>query len=267
MKILFACGAAAMLAGCPAHGGGVRPYPEPKVADIVAKVAARRAALVSFTGASKMDYRLGNDRIKGDVLVMGEPGAHVRFLAQSPAGGSPIAEMACDGQSFAFIDNQHNCQLAGPCDAMSIAQFLHVALEPDDFVAIALGTPPLLDGATGTVTWDAKAGHENVELASAAGKESLVMDLTGGKADVLSAKRMTPDGALVWSVQNKDFTDVKDEAGKTFRVPMRAALQSPADKADLVVEWGDRKYNKQLSPDGWKITIPADLPRCGQPKP
>ena len=49
-----------------------------------------------------MDYWLGNQRAKGEVLVMGKPGAKVRFAALSPAGGSTIAEMACDGTSFAL---------------------------------------------------------------------------------------------------------------------------------------------------------------------
>lgn len=265
MKLLLVGAAAVLACGCPGHGGntGTRPYAEPKVADIVAKVSARRAALASFTGASKMDYWLGDQRMKGDVLVMGEPGRHVHFLAQSPAGGAALAEMVCDGQEFAFVDNQHECVLTGPCDARSIAQFLRVALEPEDFVAIAVGTPPLLDGATGTVTWDAKTGHELVELANAVGKESLVVDMRDGKLDVVSIKRTTPTGELVWSVDNKDFTDVKDENGKAFRVPMRAELKSPQDKADLIVEWGDRKFNKQLPAAGWKLELPAGLPTCG----
>src|SRR5690606_38090080 len=116
--------------------------------------------MTSFRGNSTMDYWLSGQRAKGDVLVMGTVGKRVRFAALSPAGGSTIAEMACDGENFVYLDYQNNCALTGPCDARSIATFFAIELEPDDFLHLALGTPPTLDNATGTVTWDGSKGVE-----------------------------------------------------------------------------------------------------------
>src|SRR4051812_12276139 len=110
MRIPLAAVIGFTLAGCPSHGY-VRTYPEPKIVDVVARFAKQRAALSSFSGQSVMEYWLGKDRVKGDVLVMGKPGAHVRFAALSPAGSSTLAEMACDGTNFAYLDLQKNCQL------------------------------------------------------------------------------------------------------------------------------------------------------------
>ncbi|MBL0214771.1 MAG: hypothetical protein IPQ07_12910, partial [Myxococcales bacterium] len=51
---------------------------------------------------------------------------------------------ACDGQNFAYVDKQNNCQLSGPCDRRSdrIAA-LRLELEPEDFIYLALGTVPV----------------------------------------------------------------------------------------------------------------------------
>lgn len=263
MRTSFVFAAILLATGCPGHGY-VRDYPAPSVADVIAKLNAQRAALSAFTGRAVMDYWIGKDRAKGDVLVMGEPGARVHFAALSPAGDATIAEMVCDGTEFHFVDTQHNCQLAGPCDVASIAQFLRVPLEPDDFVTLALGNTPVLADAKGTVTWDAKTGHELVELVGATGKQSIVLDLRAGKLDVVASTRKTLDDKLVWSIENREFQTVKDDGGVDRRVPTKSRLQSPGDRADLIVEWGDRKLNKRMPASSYVLSIAPGTATCGQ---
>src|SRR5690349_24979053 len=86
------------------------------VAQIVDNTAKARADLTSFRGDSTMDYWLSGQRAKGEVLVMGTTGKKVRFAALSPAGGATLAEMACDGTNFVYVDYQNNCSLTGPCE-------------------------------------------------------------------------------------------------------------------------------------------------------
>ena len=60
------------VAGC-SHGDVPRPAgPEPTVEEIVSHLGQARDELRSFTGSAVMEYWLGNDRFKGDVLAMGE---------------------------------------------------------------------------------------------------------------------------------------------------------------------------------------------------
>src|SRR5690349_4556474 len=156
---VFAPAAALLLAtGCP-HGDTPKPSgPAPTAAELVDRLARARGELRSFTGEAVMEYWLNGDRFKGDVLAMGETGSKVRIAALSPAGGSTVAEMACDGQKFVSVNYQSNCQLSGPCTKQSIASFFGIELTPDDFLHLALGTPPVVEGAHGEVTWDASKG-------------------------------------------------------------------------------------------------------------
>src|SRR3982751_1242120 len=91
-------------------------------------------------------------------------GKRIRFAALSPAGGSTLAEMACDGTNFVYVDYQNNCALTGPWDATSIATSFNIPLEPDDFVPLALGTPPIVDEPQGTSKWDSSRGAWKVDL-------------------------------------------------------------------------------------------------------
>jgi hypothetical protein len=251
-----------LLAGCP-HGDHARDHAAPTAAEVIGKLATARDALHGFTAESEMDYWLGDQRVKGDVLVMGELGAKVRFAALSPAGGSTLAEMACNGHDFAFVDMQKNCALAGACSARSIAQFLHVPLEPDDFVHLALGTPPVPDGATGTVTWNAAKGYEQVALTAPGGMaEQLTIDARDHHWDVVAAELVGSDGKPVWSVENTDFVEVRDPTGAPYRLPGKTRLRAPGEHADLLVDWKQRAIDVTLDPAKFSLTPPAGLPSC-----
>jgi hypothetical protein len=250
-----------VLCGCPHGGGGARQGAAPTVAEIVDHLAKARDARTAFVADANMDYWLGGQRAKGEVLVMGAIGAKIRFAALSPAGGSTMAEMACDGQTFVYVDYQNNCALTGPCDASSIAQFFHIALAPDDFVHLALGTPPVVTNPKGTVTWDAEHGWEKVELQAADGTQKLTIDDKDGRFDVIDSELVGADGKVRWSVANKDFVVVDGE-----RVPGKTSFKSPENKQDLLVDWGaaaNRKVNAALPPEKFQLAAPAGLKTCG----
>jgi len=249
-----------MLIGCAGSSKSSRPYAEPKVDEVVARLAKARGELTSFRADSTMDYWLGNQRAKGEVLVMGKVGRFVRFAALSPAGGSTLAEMACDGTNFVYVDYQNNCAISGPCDQRSIAQFFHIELAPDDFLHLAVGTPPVLANPTGTVTWDANRGVEHVELKGADGTEKLAIDMRDGHFDVLEAELVGTSGKTQWSVANSDFVDVKGH-----RVPNKTQFKQPDNKQDLLVDWGAasaRDINLTIEADKFHIDPPQGLAHC-----
>ncbi|MFT3696098.1 MAG: hypothetical protein QM831_23370 [Kofleriaceae bacterium] len=250
-----------ILAGCPSGGSGsTRPYPEPKIDDVVARLAKSRNELTSFRADSQMDYWLGSQRAKGEVLVMGTVGAKVRFAALSPAGGSSMAEMACDGTNFVYVDYQNNCAMTGPCDQRSIAQFFRIELAPDDFLHLAVGTPPVVANPQGTTTWDSKRGVETVALKGTEGTETLAIDMKDGRFDVLEATLVGTDGKTRWSVANSDFVDVGGH-----RVPNKSQFKSPDNKQDLLVDWGnasDRAVNIPLDATKFALNAPAGLKSC-----
>ena len=242
----------------PAQHGGPPPQ-QASVADIVARLQKAHDATQSFRADTTMDFWLGNQRAKGEVLVMSKSGAYVAFAELSPAGGSTMAQMACDGKDFMFIDNQKNCFRSGPCTRSSIAQFFGVEMEPDDFLHLAVGTPPVLAGATGTATWNSKTGLEDVELHAGTKTEKLSIDMNGGGLDVMSAE-MTDGGKVEWSVTNADFVKVGD-----FRVPGKSHFKAPAGQQDLIVNWGDadqRAVNVPLDSAKFQLQPPQGLARC-----
>lgn len=262
----FAALAAALLlvCGCP-HGGTPRPSgPPPSVAEVVDRLTRAKDELRSFTGEAVMEYWLNGDRFKGDVLAMGEAGSKVRIAALSPAGGSTLAEMACDGTRFVSVNYQDNCVLTGPCTKQSIATFFGIELDPDDFLHLALGTPPVIAAPTGSVTWDAGKGIYRVELTGGQGKQTIGIADRGGRWDVVESELVGPDGKPEWSVKNAAFGSARDPEGKDHRVPGKSRFTTPnSKKADLTVEWHERTVNLAIDPSKFTIAVPAGLPTCG----
>jgi hypothetical protein len=259
---------AAFATGCP-HGGTPQPSgPSPTVEQVVERLTSARAELRSFTGEALMEYWLDGNRFKGDVLAMGEVGAKVRIAALSPAGGSTLAEMACDGDRFVSVNYQNNCMLTGPCNKQSIATFFGIELEPDDFLHLALGTPPVVAQAHGAVTWDTGAGVYRAVLEGSDGKQTIGIDARDQRWDVVDTELVGSDGKPVWSVKNAAFANAKDPSDKDHRVPGKSHFTTPdRQRADLTVEWRQRQVNVEIDPAKFKIDVPAGTPTCGRGAP
>jgi hypothetical protein len=208
---------------------------------------------------------LSGQRAKGEVLVMGSVGKKIRFAALSPAGGSTLAEMACDGTNFVYLDYQNNCSLTGPCDAKSVAIFFGIELEPDDFLHLALGTPPVLANPTGTLTWDGSRGVEKVELTGSGEIQKLTIDLREDRWDVLDTVLVDAAGKTRWSVANTNFEKITGSGER--RVPKKTRFKSPAQNQDLLVEWTQLEAIVQLTQQQFEIQVPAGLGTCGQQAP
>jgi outer membrane lipoprotein-sorting protein len=261
MRFAVAVVALLFASGCP-HGQARPGGPSPTTAEVVERLTKAKAEMRSFTGSAVMEYWLGNDRFKGEVLAMGEVGAKVRIAALSPAGESTLAEMACDGDQFVSVNYQNNCVLTGPCTKASIATFFGIELTPDDFLHLALGTPPVLADGTGTVAWD--AGVHRVSLAGASGKQSIGLAIRDQQWDVVDTTLVGSDGTPIWSVKNAAFGSALDPDGKAHRVPGKSHFTTPNNKkADLTVEWHERKVNVAIEAKKFTIAVPAGLPTCG----
>lgn len=256
--LLLAC-------GCP-HGDTPRPGGSaPTVAEVVERLTRAKDELHSFTGEAVMEYWLNGDRFKGDVLAMAEAGAKVRIAALSPAGGSTLAEMACDGNQFVSVNYQNNCVLTGPCTKQSIATFFGIELAPDDFLHLALGTPPVIAQPTGQVTWDGSKGVYRVVLSGSGGTQTIGIAEHDHAWDVVESELVGPGGKPEWSVKNAAFGSAKDPDGKDHRVPGKSRFTTPNNqKADLTVDWRERTVNLAIDPQKFTITVPPGLPTCGQ---
>ncbi len=270
-RLAFLPLALVLLAGCPHHYK--RKYPEPTVEEVLLHLQEQRAALSSYrSNANKMDFWAGDDRIRGDVHVQGKLGAFVRMQAENPAGGT-AADLACDGANFVYIDRLNNCQLTGPCTAESIAALLRIPLEPDDFLYLALGATPVIDGAQGKLTWSSRSGREVIKLEGTGGmQQTIELDGRDGQKtwDVMKSEVRGADGKVVWTVEHKSYRTMNDEHGKPMRVPGKSNIKTPEAKSDLLVEWAssaeDRKINLDLEDDLFYLE-PEPVPTCGQKQP
>lgn len=267
---LVAYAAILTISACSCTKTVPQPHAPPALAEVLGALAERRALARSFNHTATMDFWSGDDRVKTTVYVMGEQGSKVRMNALDPAGGTTMADLACDGTNFAFVDFQHECQLSGPCTEESIATLMRVRLAPDDFVLLALGQPALLPGELkGSVSWDGDAGRWVVEVAAADGRKQR-LELSGdGKRqwDVTSATVWQADGTLDWKLTQKDFGALTGEGGATLRVPGKLRFEQPSAKADLIVDWDERQLNPTLGPEKWQLTPPEGLRECGRKAP
>ena len=249
--------------GCNGSTKIKQPYDAPPVATFIAHIVAQGDKATSYVATENtMDYWVGKERIKTTTHVMGQRTAMIRFNAINPATGSTAADLACDGTNFVFVDYQHNCSLTGVCDANAIASLMRVKLEPDDFLLLAVGSTPVIEGATGKVTWDGNQGRWIVDLRAGDVQQTIELDGNDkdGKWEVVKST-VTRGGKVDWTLENKGFETVEG-----FRLPKSSRFAQPGQKADLVADWGDRQINLELDPTKFGgVQIPPGLKTCGKP--
>jgi hypothetical protein len=263
MRLALFLLAVLVLAGCP-HRFSKPPY-DPTADELVNHLAQVRAAVHSFkTVETKMDYWIGKNRFRGTVYLMGELGAKVRMNALRP-DNDVAADLACNGTDFVYEDHLNNCQLTGPCTSKSIAALVRVPLEPDDFLYLALGATPVIDGK-GAVSWDNKRGAWRLELAGGDGRQQTIeVDDRDGKKtwDLVHSEVRGADGKPLWTVDHENYRVATDDSGATHRVPGKSHVTTPAEKSDLIVEWGgDLEVNLDLSPQSWALEPDPAIMTC-----
>jgi len=251
--------------GCPCGGSKIeRPYPQPTVDALLQQVRSNGQVVSSYVAESTMDYWVGDERIKMTVYVMGKRGARIRFNAINPATETTASDLGCDGNGFAFLDYEKECQLSGVCDQYSIAQLLRVRLDPDDFLLLAVGSTPIVNQPEGVLRWDHKRGAEVLDLVERGGarRQTLVLSGKQGQWDVLESAVYDASGKLEWKLENKGFSPMTTEDGKSLRVPRSSHFEQPAEKADLVARWDNRTLNLELDEDKFVVPVPAELKLC-----
>lgn len=270
MRAILLIIGAVLASGCP-NGGYPVPKNQPEVAQVVADLEQVHDRAQSYRSDSVMEYWVKKQRVKADVPVIGKRGSRVRFIALSPAGGSTLADLACDGTNFVMVDHQNNCYLDGPCTKNSIRHLLRISLEPDEFLLMAMGSTPLIPEPDGTMSWDKKKGHWVVKLVSSDNQWTQTIRLDGreGRRDVVQSTVRDAKGNVEWKLTNKTFKTFKGADGAQFRLPERSRLEQPKEKGDLTVRWFDernemkREVNLEVPHEAFVLQVPAGLNRCG----
>lgn len=241
-----------LLAACPSHRVE-RPYPPPDAAEVARFVKGVRQRVASLTAETRSDFRLGKDRVNLKVYMLAAWGGKLRFQAMSP-NESTAADLASDGKTYCFMDVNANCGECGPATPNSVASLIRIPLEPDQVVAVLLGSAPVLDG-TATLAWKDDGGREVLSLAKDGWTEQIELDGTDRRWDVLAAELKGPDGKVAWTLQHKDFHDVGG-----VRLPGASLFEQEGDTVRIL--WKDQSVGAAIPEAKFHFTPPAGLPVC-----
>src|SRR4051812_5042845 len=93
-----------------------RPYPPPRLEDVMAALRANEARISSLRADTKIEHLEGGQRVKLTVgLLLARPDK-LRFEAQAPLTGA-VATLVTNGDRFALLDVRNNRFLMGPAKA------------------------------------------------------------------------------------------------------------------------------------------------------
>ena len=153
--------------GCGCGGGNTVPgHPAPAVSRVVATLKVGAASVQAVQSESVMDYWVGDQRVKGDVYLMGRVGARLRLNALlSPAAPSPSNLLtSSETLQLQLFDYNNNCQ-APPVRRRGPRLFAAGAARTRDFYLLSFGAvkpPPGSPGPSPGIP--TRRDRERVEL-------------------------------------------------------------------------------------------------------
>ena len=245
-----------LLVLCAACGGArvQRPYPPPEAVELARHVAGIRERAKSLRAETRSDFRLGKDRVNLTVFMLAAWGGKLRFQAMNP-NNSTAADLASDGKKYCFMDVQANCAECGPATAESVARLLQIRLEPDQVVAVLLGSAPLLDTPP-TVGWNERGGHEVLTFSKDGWTERVELDGKDKVWDVLEAELKNPQGEVAWTLRHKDFRSVEG-----VRLPQASLFEQGGGETVRII-WKEQKVGETIPDEKFRFDPPPGLPTC-----
>lgn len=248
---------------CPSGAKLQRPYPEPQPAAILEHLAGLKTRAATLNAETKTDVRIGGERANVGVSILAEWGGKLRFIAEDP-NKATAADLASDGARYCFVDVHGNCSECGAASADTVARLVRIPLEPDEVVAVLMGSTPVLEGAEARVEWQPDGGRELLTLTKGNSVQRLVLDGREQRWDVLES-HLSEDGKTRWRIRHKDFHPVTTPDGKTLRVPGTSFFEE--EGGDTVrIAWKDQIVGKPLVANAFTLTPPPGLAQCGAPK-
>jgi outer membrane lipoprotein-sorting protein len=231
-----------------------RPYPPPTAAEVLAAIRARDEALHTMRAETRMSHQTNQGKVKATVRLMAARGGKVRFDAVSPFD-TPLATLVADGREFSLIDAQKNRHFYGPASPCNIGRLIGVMLRPDDVLTVLGGLPVIIPHSSADLSWDARASAEVLKLSGDGLTQTIRLDATDRRWDLLSSEIHDPSGEVIFEIRTDRFRKVGD-----IRLPERIEVRQPKLDAELDVRFKQQEINIELPDAAFDLPQPEGLP-------
>lgn len=231
-----------------------RPYTAPKAAELVAAVEARARKVRTIRAETRMSHRTSQGKIKATVRLMARRGGALRFDAVTPFD-TPLATFVSDGETFGLVDAQKKRHFHGPASPCNIARLLGVVLKANDVLTILGGSTPLIPHDSASVSWDARARVEVLTLKNPAMTQTVRLDGTGRRWDLLFSQIKDLKGQVVLQIEPGAMRRVDG-----IRAPRSLRVTQPKHKAELELTYRKLELNLKLPAAAFVLPEAGGLP-------
>lgn len=238
----------ALLTGCPDRHRKPDTY-SADPAPLLAKLAARNAAIRSLTAQLKLEVWRDGERVKLRQLVAVQSPNKLRIDLLSPFE-QPLVTLTSDGAVLSIYDLEKKRFSRGAASNANLARLIPVKLAPDSLGGLLRGTIPIIKHTSATVSWDGENGWYQLDLEGKDRRQRVHLE---PKAWRVTQAREWAGGAEVYSARLGNYSS----EGQTA-LPQRMQLTAPQDiKVDAVVE--DHQVNVDLPPEAFVLDPPEGI--------
>jgi outer membrane lipoprotein-sorting protein len=231
-----------------------RPYPLPSAQTVVEAMRKRGLQVRTLRAETRMRHQTPQGKIRATVQLMAARGGRIRFDALTPFD-TPLLTFVANGPQFALIDARKNHHYHGPASACNLARILGVRLNPDEVITILGGSTPLIPYEQAALSWDSREGTEILSLKSRTMSQTLWLEGSDRRWDLLHSEIKDAQGAVVLDLKNEDYASIG-----ALRLPHKIGIQQPKANAELEINFKQQELNIALAPEAFVLPQANGLP-------
>lgn len=244
----FACRTAAPVPDFGAKGLVTDP------AVVVDELKARAARVRSISGEGKLSVETGQGSGKVTAMVAVVAPDRIRIDAVSPFG--PLTTIASDGSSQRWIDHERRLYDTAPVGRTP--GWMPVPVCPDELVWLLSGSPPLLEDAAATLSFDVKRALYVLSLDQHGKVEQIVLETATLRPVELVMPERVGCGGYFASLADYDADD---------DLPRTVKVSSSTGHGSVQLRWRDRALNVPIEEETFRPVPPDGYAPVSTPRP
>lgn len=223
-----------------------REIPSPE--DLLSQLQKHEQAIQGLKSLAQVKVSVqGKSFTTQDVLYVRRP-SFLRIESLSPLG-TPQFYMVTDGQELNLYYPGENKFYQGRVTNRLLSSALFITLEPEEVVAVLLGSLPWVHYESPSLQEDRREGLWLLDLFSTPGEEPQHLWVDPETRQITQAEFHSPklSGRL-------NFSDFRSHKNLLF--PMRIQLHLPESKTQFLVEYQDLEINPTWDVQDFQLSLP-----------
>ena len=222
--------------------------PPPLPEELLSRIQERFQTLQGLKGLAHVRVSAPGKSFRTQQVILAKRPSSLRLESLSPLG-NPQFYLVIDGQELNMYNPGENRYYRGPVKARFFSSLLPLSMDPEEIIALFLGSFPILPHDDASVRQDPRENLWILDLNNSSREERQTLGV-----DPQSGQVLYTEYRLRGVTRRLSFEDFRASSNHSF--PYRILFDSPESRTQLTIEYTDVETNPVWANEDFHLSIP-----------